>query len=28
VKWLPGGYTHILTNTGKQEAKFVTLEFH
>jgi quercetin dioxygenase-like cupin family protein len=28
VKWLPGGYPHTLTNTGKQEAKFVTLEFH
>jgi quercetin dioxygenase-like cupin family protein len=28
VKWLPGGYTHTLTNTGKQEATFVTLEFH
>jgi quercetin dioxygenase-like cupin family protein len=28
VKWLPGGYTHTVTNTGKQEAKFVTLEFH
>lgn len=28
VKWLPGGYTHTLTNTGKQDAKFVTLEFH
>jgi len=28
VKWLPGGYTHSLTNVGKQEAKFVTLEFH
>jgi len=28
VKWLAGGYTHTLTNTGKQEAKFVTLEFH
>jgi len=28
VKWLPGGYTHTLTNVGKQEAKFVTLEFH
>jgi quercetin dioxygenase-like cupin family protein len=28
VKWLPGGYTHTLTNLGKQEAKFVTLEFH
>lgn len=28
VKWFPGGYTQALTNTGKQEAKFVTLEFH
>jgi quercetin dioxygenase-like cupin family protein len=28
VKWLPGGYTHTLTNTGKQEAKFITVEFH
>jgi quercetin dioxygenase-like cupin family protein len=28
VKWLPGGYTHTLTNVGKQEAKFVALEFH
>jgi quercetin dioxygenase-like cupin family protein len=28
VKWLPGGYTHTLTNTGKLEAKFITLEFH
>lgn len=27
VKWLPGGYTHTLTNTGKQAAKFVTMEF-
>jgi len=27
-KWLPGGYTHTLTNVGKQPAKFVTLEFH
>ena len=27
VKWLPGGYTHTLTNVGKQAAKFVTLEF-
>lgn len=27
VKWLPGGYTHTLTNTGKQPAKFITLEF-
>jgi quercetin dioxygenase-like cupin family protein len=28
IKWLPGGYTHTLTNVGKQTAKFVTLEFH
>jgi quercetin dioxygenase-like cupin family protein len=27
VKWLPGGYTHTLTNVGKQTAKFVTVEF-
>jgi beta-alanine degradation protein BauB len=26
VKWLPGGYTHTLTNIGKQVAKFVTVE--
>jgi quercetin dioxygenase-like cupin family protein len=26
-KWLPGGYSHTLTNSGKQPAKFVTLEF-
>jgi quercetin dioxygenase-like cupin family protein len=28
IKWLPGGYTHTLTNVGRQEAKFITLEFH
>lgn len=28
IKWLAGNYTHTLTNTGKQPAKFVTLEFH
>lgn len=28
VKWVPGGFTHILMNTGKQRAKFITLEFH
>jgi hypothetical protein len=28
VKWLPGGYTHTLTNVSNQPAKFVTLEFH
>jgi quercetin dioxygenase-like cupin family protein len=27
VKWLPGGYTHALTNVGKQQGRFVTLEF-
>lgn len=27
IKWLPGGYTHTLTNTGQKEAHFVTLEF-
>ena len=27
VKWLPGGYTHTLTNTGKGRARLVTVEF-
>ena len=27
VKWLPGGYTHTLTNTGKDRARLVTVEF-
>jgi beta-alanine degradation protein BauB len=27
VKWLPGGYTHTLTNVGKSPVKFVTVEF-
>lgn len=27
VKWVPGGYTHTLTNVGKKSAKFVTIEF-
>jgi quercetin dioxygenase-like cupin family protein len=27
IKWIEGGYTHTVTNVGKQEAKFVTLEF-
>jgi beta-alanine degradation protein BauB len=26
-KWVPGGFTHTLTNTGHHPAKFVTLEF-
>jgi quercetin dioxygenase-like cupin family protein len=26
VKWLPGGYTHTLTNTGDRPARFVTVE--
>ena len=27
VRWLPGGYTHTLTNRANQPAKFITLEF-
>jgi quercetin dioxygenase-like cupin family protein len=27
AKWLPGGYTHTLTNTGKEPARMVTVEF-
>jgi len=27
IKWIAGGYTHTLTNVGKQQAKFVILEF-
>ncbi len=27
VKWLPGNYTHTLTNVGKSPARFVTVEF-
>src|SRR5579863_5700315 len=27
VKWLPGGYSHTITNVGHEPAKFVTLEF-
>lgn len=27
VNWAPGGYTHTLTNVGKQTAKFVIIEF-
>ena len=27
VKWLPGNYTHTVTNTGKQVARLVTVEF-
>jgi quercetin dioxygenase-like cupin family protein len=27
IKWLPGGYTHTLTNMGKSNARLVTLEF-
>jgi len=25
--WIPGGYTHTLTNIGRSPARFVTLEF-
>ena len=28
LRWVPGGLTHTLMNSGKQPAKFVTLEFH
>lgn len=27
VKWLPGNYTHTLTNVGKSPARLVTVEF-
>jgi len=27
IKWLPGGYTHTLTNVGQSPARFVTVEF-
>jgi quercetin dioxygenase-like cupin family protein len=27
VKWVPGGYSHTVTNTGKDRARFVTIEF-
>ena len=27
IKWLPGGYTHTLTNVGKNPARMVTVEF-
>jgi len=27
VKWLPGGYTHTLTNVGNSPARLVTVEF-
>lgn len=27
IKWVEGGFTHTITNVGKQEAKLVTLEF-
>lgn len=27
AKWLPGGYSHTLTNVGPNPAKFVTVEF-
>ena len=28
VSWVPGRYSHTLTNSGKQPARFITLEFH
>ena len=27
VRWVPGGFTHKLTNTGKEPARLVTVEF-
>jgi quercetin dioxygenase-like cupin family protein len=27
IKWLPGGYTHTVTNAGKNPARFVAVEF-
>ncbi len=27
VRWVPGGFTHTVTNMGKQPAKFVAVEF-
>jgi quercetin dioxygenase-like cupin family protein len=27
IKWVPGGFTHMVMNQGKHEAKFITLEF-
>ena len=27
VKWIPGGFTHTLTNVGKSPARLVTVEF-
>ena len=27
IKWIPGGFTHTLTNTGTTEARFVIIEF-
>jgi quercetin dioxygenase-like cupin family protein len=28
VRWLPGRLTHAVMNVGKQQARFITLEFH
>jgi quercetin dioxygenase-like cupin family protein len=28
IAWVPGGFTHVVTNVGKQESKFISLEFH
>ena len=27
IAWVPGGFSHTLTNVGKQNAKFITVEF-
>jgi len=28
VAWVPGGFTHTVTNVGTRGAKFITFEFH
>ena len=28
IMWVPGGFTHSVTNVGKNAAKLVTVEFH
>jgi quercetin dioxygenase-like cupin family protein len=27
IEWVPGGYTHTVTNTGKSAARLITFEF-
>jgi hypothetical protein len=28
INWVEGGFTHTVTNVGKQQAKYITLDFH